>query len=71
MYVLQFQCGPGSVWSVPGTWTWPTMCVRFLGMPYLSAMLRVSAAEARYIWSVNHEALSTKPSCSMPTERLL
>jgi hypothetical protein len=33
------------------------MWVRSLGMPYLSAMLRVSAAEARYIVSVNQEAL--------------
>lgn len=33
MYFVQSQFGPGSVWSVPGTSTWPMMCVRVFGMP--------------------------------------
>lgn len=33
MYRTQSQFGPGSVWSVPGTCTWPRMCARSLGMP--------------------------------------
>jgi hypothetical protein len=47
------------------------MPVRVLGMPYSSHRWRASAAEERYIASVNQEASATKPSCSMPMDRLL
>ncbi len=71
MYRSQSQCGPGSVWSVPGTSTWPMMCSRSTGMSYRAQMPAVSRAEAAYIASVKSCGRSTKPSCSMPTLRSL
>jgi len=42
--------------------------VPVLGDATRSAMLRVRAADERYMASVNQEGWSTYPSCSMPIE---
>ncbi len=47
------------------------MCERSFGMPYCSQRYAVSAAEERYIASVNHAGSSTNPSCSIPSDEAL
>ena len=55
------------MWSVPGASLCPMMWARSFGIPYLSHSALVSAAEARYIVSVNQDGSSMYPSCSMPS----
>ena len=58
---FHFQCGPGSVWWVEpprpppgaGTWAWPMMCVRSIGISERRAIQAASLADAWYCASVN------------------